>query len=164
MKCSYLPKGIKIFLAVFMVVCLFEFFIRKDTLILFGFVFIAMISFTVFFFDIKTFIFVDEKGVTISKPFQKNVFFEWKDVSFIARYSLNAGRNGVWGIIFSLGTDEYNIKNKFKYAEIASNTEKSGDFYTITYYSKKLWQAVGKYAPYSKLVKRELKYEDFWVE
>ena len=143
---------------------MFELFIGKDMLMLSGFFLMLIIYFVSFFLDVKTFIFIDEKGVKISKPFQKNIFFEWKDVKFTARYSLNTGIKGVWGIIFSLGINEYDIKDKFKYSELSMNTEKSGELYTITGYSEKLWKAVEKYAPYSKLVKRELRYEDFWGE
>ena len=168
MKCPYLSKGVRILLILFAAIftggCLFELFIGKDMLMLSGFFLMVIIYFVSFFLDVKTFIFIDEKGVEISKPFQKNIFFEWKDVKFTARYSLNTGIKGVWGIIFSLNINEYDIKNKFRYSEIAANTEKSGEFYTITGYSDKLWQAVEKYVPYSKLVKRELKYEDFWGE
>ena len=168
MKCSYLSKGARIFLILFMAIftggCLFELFIGKDMLMLSGFLLMLIIYFVSFFLDVKTFIFIDEKGVKISKPFQKNIFFEWKDVKFTARYSLNTGIKGVWGIIFSLGINEYDIKDKFKYSELSMNTEKSGELYTITGYSEKLWKAVEKYAPYSKLVKRELRYEDFWGE
>ena len=85
-------------------------------------------------------------------------------MKFTARYSLNTGIKGVWGIIFSLGINEYDIKDKFKYSELSVNTEKSGEFYTITFYSEKLWKAVEKYSPQSRLVKRELRYEDFGFE
>ena len=168
MKCSYLSKGARIFLILFMAIftggCLFELFIGKDMLMLSGFFLMLIIYFVSFFLDVKTFIFIDEKGVKISKPFQKNIFFEWKDVKFTARYSFNAGRSGIWGIIFSLGINEYDIKDKFKYSELSVNTEKSGEFYTITFYSEKLWKAVEKYSPQSRLVKRELRYEDFGFE
>ena len=168
MKCSYLSKGARIFLILFTVFfttgCLFELLVVKDMLILSGLLFILIISFTALILDVKTFIFIDENGVTISKPFQKNIFFEWKDVKFTARYSFNAGRSGIWGIIFSLGINEYDIKDKFKYSELSMNTEKSGELYTITFYSEKLWKAVEKYSPQSRLVKRELRYEDFGFE
>ena len=153
MKCSYLSKGARIFLILFMAIftggCLFELFIGKDMLMLSGFFLMLIIYFVSFFLDVKTFIFIDEKG---------------KDVKFTARYSFNAGRSGIWGIIFSLGINEYDIKDKFKYSELSVNTEKSGEFYTITFYSEKLWKAVEKYSPQSRLVKRELRYEDFGFE
>ena len=168
MKCSYLSKGARIclilFMAIFTAGCLFELFFRENILIVWGFLSVLIIFLVFLFIDIKTFIFIDKNGVAISKPFQKNIFFEWKDVKFTARYSFNAGRSGIWGIIFSLGINEYDIKDKFKYSELSMNTEKSGELYTITFYSEKLWKAVEKYSPQSRLVKRELRYEDFGFE